>query len=558
MNIKNIKHKLHKLSYLLVTLPLAGGVMSGTLTSCSDWNDHYEDGNGSAGSNTTLWEEIKNNPQLSDFAEVLEAIKVTRQHKKTTTSYAENLMGGHALTIFAPVNGTFDKEELIRKAQEGNSGDSAVEKSFAMNHLINSPHSVGGTEDGKKLLLLNNKYAVISNNSVNDIAISEKNLRCKNGIMHILEKPLPYEYDIYEALTNLPEFKEGAGKVLKKYNLQEFDPVASTENGTFEGMTVYADSVTKEVNKMVDALKARLKDVDSTYTVAVPSLAGWNRAYEKALKAYNYPSALDKRDSIQEYHTYRALMDDAFFSMTTLNGKQQDSLVSVRFNSSDPRLHNFKNPTKEGGILYGAEDKVKCVNGTIYQMPEWSFKPSETYHHFIEVEGESYKDARLNKVPKKYSSKSEDPIYGDPTPASGDSISKGKFIILRGTGEKNWATTFRIEGTLSAKYDIKIKLLPFSVYPTSEEVLPCRFRTYLNYKDDNGKDVYVKCDAKSYVNDPYKTSVITIYKGFEFPLCNYGRTNDDISLTIETYSDFIDYTTTMYLDAIILEPSEEE
>lgn len=569
MNIKNIKHKLHKLSYLLVTLPLAGGVASGVLSSCSDWSDHYEDGNGVTGSNTTLWEEIQNDPQLSDFAEVLSAIRITRQNKATTTSYAENLMGGRAYTLLAPVNGTFDKNALIQQAMMSNSGDSAVEKSFAMNHILNSPYSIGGTKDGQKLLLLNKKYAVFSGNKVNNINIRQSNIHCKNGIMHILEEPLPYSYNIYEALTNLPQFKDAAGAVLKKYNIQEFDEAATkagnTEIGQEEGLTIYADSVMREVNKMVDAL-ARLKDIDSVYYVTVPSAEGWNKAWQEAKDAFKYPApVVEKADSLQEYYAYRALMDDAIYSMTTVNGKQNDSIVSVKYNSKnwdfDPRLHVFQKPYEAGGVLNGAEKVIDCANGKIFQMKEWSLDATKTYHKFIEVEGESYESYRLSLPDSKFT---VDPVKYSPkydvTTAGGDSISKGRFIILSPNAlysTNNWNTTIRIPNTLSATYDVKIVLLPVSVKSSSEKARPVKFKAILNWIDENGNFVSEKIINKEFQNDPYKVDTITIKEDWELPACSYNMTNNGIGLTLETTVGSREtgkFTRNMYLDAIVLTP----
>lgn len=568
MNIKNIKHKLHKLSYLLVTLPLAGGVASGVLSSCSDWSDHYEDGNGVTGSNTTLWEEIQNDPQLSDFAEVLSAIRITRQNKATTTSYAENLMGGRAYTLLAPVNGTFDKNALIQQAMMSNSGDSAVEKSFAMNHILNSPYSIGGTKDGQKLLLLNKKYAVFSGNKVNNINIRQSNIHCKNGIMHILEEPLPYSYNIYEALTNLPQFKDAAGAVLKKYNIQEFDEAATkagnTEIGQEEGLTIYADSVMREVNKMVDAL-ARLKDIDSVYYVTVPSAEGWNKAWQEAKDAFKYPApVVEKADSLQEYYAYRALMDDAIYSMTTVNGKQNDSIVSVKYNSKnwdfDPRLHVFQKPYEAGGVLNGAEKVIDCANGKIFQMKEWSLDATKTYHKFIEVEGESYESYRLSLPDSKFT---VDPVKYTPkyevTTAGGDSISKGRFIILSPNAlysTNNWNTTIRIPNTLSATYDVKIVLLPVSVKSSSEKARPVKFKAILNWIDENGNNVSEKIN-KEFQSDPYKVDTITIKEDWELPACSYNMTNNGIGLTLETTVGSREtgkFTRNMYLDAIVLTP----
>ena len=81
MNTKNIKHFF-----------LAGTVCCGltaAISACTDWDDHYDgavDSANGVGASTTLWEQIKANPQLSDFSEVLEQTKMYRMHKKTPVS----------------------------------------------------------------------------------------------------------------------------------------------------------------------------------------------------------------------------------------------------------------------------------------------------------------------------------------------------------------------------------------------------------------------------------------------------------------------------------------
>ena len=110
------------MALLSVILPLGG--VGGFLSSCSDWDDHYE--NEAANSaELTLWDAIQQRSDLSDFAQVLEKTMVFRQHKKTPVSYADLLKGGRSFTLFAPVNGTFNKDSILSLVTTAN-GDSAV------------------------------------------------------------------------------------------------------------------------------------------------------------------------------------------------------------------------------------------------------------------------------------------------------------------------------------------------------------------------------------------------------------------------------------------------
>ena len=103
------------------------------MTACSDWTDHYEPALENGG-DATLWQQLKANPQLSDFCQVLEQTRKFRMHRKTEVSFAQLLDGSQAFTVIAPINGTFNKDSLLRLVETAR-GDSMVEKSFVFNHL---------------------------------------------------------------------------------------------------------------------------------------------------------------------------------------------------------------------------------------------------------------------------------------------------------------------------------------------------------------------------------------------------------------------------------------
>jgi uncharacterized surface protein with fasciclin (FAS1) repeats len=99
-------------------------IAGATLASCSDWTDHYENGAGIS-DNASLWETLKADSRLSDFCDVLEQTKIFRHHRRTSVSYADLLNGGQAFTVFAPVNGTFNKDSLLQLVQT-DQGDSTL------------------------------------------------------------------------------------------------------------------------------------------------------------------------------------------------------------------------------------------------------------------------------------------------------------------------------------------------------------------------------------------------------------------------------------------------
>lgn len=508
-------------------------------SSCTDWSDHYEN-NSVEGSNTTLWEEINSRPELSDFAKVLQNTMVFRQHKKTAASYAELLDGGQSLTVIAPVNGTFDVDTLLKQVKT-NSGDSIVEKLFIKNHIARTPHSAVEST----FRMLNNKKVEMTSNDIWGVSFADKNIRTKNGILHVVLQDLPYNKTIYEVLTLNKEYSS-VGKTLVKYNEDVFDENSSVQIGLIEGVPVYADSVVYEYNKMLSST-GLIDEEDSTYYVAIPTTEGWDTIYNEVSKYYNFSPQLDKRDSLSGYWTTRALLADAIFSKT-VQSSMTDSIISVDYDRTHPEYHVFYKPFTTTGLFGRAKSTYQCSNGTLYAYDEWPFKPTETFFRKIEVEGEY----------TWYITNQKDVSIMNAISLSADSISRGAFLDIASSGTKNWSLTYKLDNTLSGKYDICLVVLPKTVTdPGNTKTKPCQFSVTLNYLDKNGDPVSEKLGK-------FKTSknmvdTVVVAKDFFLPVCNFDQNNDKVSITIQsdvTQKESATIDRRMYLDCIYLKPKE--
>ncbi|MBP5337833.1 MAG: fasciclin domain-containing protein [Prevotella sp.] len=518
-------------------------------TACSDWDDHYDVSKSADGSGATLWQQMQQLEELSDFCQVLQETKVFRMHKKTTVSYADLLNSGQSFTVVAPKNGTFDRDNLIRLTQT-NQGDSVVEKSFVLNHLSRSTTSMKSVE--QDMLLLNSKHVLLKDNTIQGIRVSQANCHAKNGVLHITDGPLPYNHNLYEALCDLPELS-GIGAFLRQYEEDYFDADNSVSSGIVEGVPVYVDSVVIERNRMLERI-GLINAEDSTYWVVAPTTEGWNRAWEQTSQYFVYDEKVLKRDSIQQFWTNRALLDDAIFNMTDQKSVE-DSLVSVPYlnwrrswTTGKPIFHVFQHPFQQGGILNGAE-AVKCSNGTLYKVSEWPFKPEETFFKEIWVEGEQTwcitEDANC-----VYNQRSQ----------TADSISNNGYLqILPSDPKKSngWKMTFRIDNTLAGDYDICLVVLPKSVYNSNNpDLRPTKFKATINYVDLQGKSQSFNCNNINFENNPEKVDTIVLAEAFPFPTCNFDQSDIKVSLKIETSigRELTKYNREMYLDCIYLRP----
>lgn len=525
---------------ILTFLPL-GGLGWACLSSCSDWDDHYEGSNTKSGSHQTLWEQLQSESQLSDFCEVMQQTKVFRMHKKTSVSYADLLDSGQSFTVVAPVNGTFNKDSLLQLVQT-NQGDSVVEKFFVKNHLSRTLCSL--SSDEKTMLLLNSKYVKMSGNSIEGISVSKANGHAKNGVLHVVSQPLPYNYSIYETLCDMPEFSV-IGQSLRIYDEDYFDADASVASGIVEGVPVYVDSVVIERNRFLQRI-GLIAAEDSTYWVVVPTANGWQKAWQEAEQYFRYDEKVLKRDSIQHYWTTHALLSDAIYNMTDQKSVQ-DSLISVPYNRLKPEYHVFYNPFQQGGVLSQATP-VTCSNGVVYKTDEWPFTLEQTYFKELWSEGEqtslitSYKGC----------------VYNTRRLAA-DSISEGAYLdILPTSGTSNWDLTYRVNNTLSGTYDICAVVLPKSVAnQNNPDLKPTKFRAAINYVDESGAAKTFNCNNTEFTNRPEVVDTIVLAKEFHFPACNYNQSDIKISVRLQcsiTARQTSQYAREMYLDCIYLRP----
>ena len=511
------------------------------LTGCAEWNDHYEGDGDTAGSNQTLWQQMQANPQLSDFCEVLKETKVFRMHKKTPVSYAELLNGGQSFTVVAPVNGTFDKSQLLQQVQT-NQGDSVVEKSFVQNHLARSLSSM--QNEPYTVRLLNNKRADFANGKILDVTLNNQNVHAKNGVLHIASGPLPYRRSIYENFCDEEEFK-AIGELLRSFEEDYFDADASVYNGIVEGERIYVDSVVIERNRILDKI-GYINREDSIYWVVAPTAAGWQKAYDKAVNYFIYDAKVQRADSLQRLYTTRALLDDAIFNMT-LQKAPKDSLISVQYDRHHPEWHRSYKPFEPGGILYGAE-KISCSNGVIYQQQEWPFTPEETYFKELWSEGEST-GLIVDEKDCSYNGRR----------AEADSISEGAYLrVMPLTSTSNWQLTYRVNNTLSGNYDVCAIVLPKTIVdPENANMKPTKFKAAINYVDENGNQQTYDCGNTVFQNDPERVDTIVLAENFHFPTCNYGQT--DIKASVKIQCNIMGRETSrfsreMYLDCIYLRP----
>lgn len=516
------------------------------LASCSDWDDHYEDmATNEAASQLTLWETMQQYPELSDFREVLSKTEIYRHNKKTGVNYAQLLNGSQAFTVMAPVNGQFDKDALLQLV-ETNQGDSTVELNFVKNQLSNNV--VSNADSVANFFLLNGKRATIGGGKIIDTPISEDkaNIKAKGGVLHILDKPLTYRHNLYEAMLNMPEFSK-VGQQLKSYEKDIFMPSASIEGDMIDGEQTYIDSVFYKSNILLSGMSGMMYE-DSTAIMVMCTDNEFQRVWDEAMSYFKFEPNVAGADSLQRLYANRNLLSDAFFS-TAIQASPKDSLVTYSYNKRYPQYHVFHKPFDEGGILYGATP-IDCSNGTLYKTDKWPFTPQMTYQRELRTEGES-----------TYLILKEEKLSKEPHTLVADSISENAYMEINpNPASASWSITYKLENTLSGTYDICAIILPTTVYdPEAEKIRPNKFRATITYVDEKGNEVKDEVLGKGLVNNEFKVDTVVLKKDFKFPTCNYNQENAKVYITLTDEVSKNDlaknkYTRKLFLDCIYLRP----
>ncbi len=521
---------------------------------CTDdkWDEHYA-ANLNVTSDETLIDKLRKEQTISDFVQVLDSVKVMNGHKITSVSYSD-LMDQQFFTVFAPVNGSFNKDSLLALCVS-TKGNEQVAKWFVQSHLSRTPYSFYNNAS-VKAKMLNTKYLYFENNTLGGVGFVEgkSNIVAKNGIIHLMNGTLPFLMNIYEALTNMPEF-EIMGKFLMTYQKDSLDENASVSAGiNDEGVTVYVDSVMIEKNSLFRSM-GYLNSEDSLYRMIVPSKAGIENAYAKISKYYNFGSAA-KADSLKKFWTNYSMMKDLIFNWN-LQNSPQDSLISTQYYYYQPKFHVFYKPFAENGILSNA-NTVKTSNGIMYKVDQWPLNITSVFFTPITVEAETEKNINtLDKTRFKFNQRQKYANY----------ISGGGYLDLFPIKNSDKPDiTFNIKNTLSGKYDVCVVMLPKTVYDAqTTDVKPNKFSAAVTYELPNGSNTSVTCRGKEgqtlsfFENKPTAIDTITLTT-LTFPVCNYGQEKVKVTLRLQsvvTPKEMTRYSHEMYIDCLYLKPRQD-
>ena len=309
---------------------IAAALTALSLTACSDWTDHYQDDSSILDSQQkTLWENIEQNENLTQFASLL---------KKVSYDYVLNT--SQTYTVWAPANGTFDFAAVDSYDWD------RLENEFVRNHIARNNYPASGQVD-ERIITLNEKMMHFGGNgnySIQDINITRPNLASRNGVIHQLGGGIPFKSNIFESLNSGLYPLDSIADFFRSNNVKKLNVDKSVVGPTENGRITYLDSVFDEHNTLFTRFQAFINREDSNYTMLVLTNKAWHDAREKIEKYYNYFRSFEfmentstteqKKESIiikdvdylRDSIVYTMLLSDLFYNNNIYDNRKLNTL----------------------------------------------------------------------------------------------------------------------------------------------------------------------------------------------------------------------------------------
>lgn len=303
-------------------------------SSCTDFDDYNEvpvDANASA--ELSLWENISQNSQLSNFKRIIEKV-----------GFNNDLQQSHFYTVWAPIDGTYDAESLLQQ------DNATLLYRFVKSHVAEHNHLVSGVVN-ERIHALNEKsfsFEGASSYTYADVPVNAINLPSKNGVIHTLNGAATFYPNIYEYIYQR-EGIDSLEQYFKRYENVYLDENNSVVGPTVNGKQTYIDSVMITTNSLYNTLRARIAHEDSSYTMVMPTNEAWVKAYNKIKPYFNYIQTtiaqdLDGAASATTVPTTTTTINNVYMSDSLTKRAIVDNLI---FNNNNKYNRWVEDPTAE-------------------------------------------------------------------------------------------------------------------------------------------------------------------------------------------------------------------
>ena len=551
----------------IVFKALTCGLASLAFTACTDtWETHYQP-KPELNATETLWDLIQADPELSKFEEIVKA-----------TGYDEILSQNRFYTVWAPVDGSDFYNQDIDWATLSDSMINVYKYEFVENHIADYNHTASGVMSDNLVEMLNGKYNRFEGAgnayTFKGNNVIETNIAAKNGLLHKADNNAVFTANVWEQISKETSISALTG-YLKSFDEIFFDRANSVEGPKVNGQTTYLDSVVEETNVWFSRI-GFLNREDSSYTMFAPTNKAWDEAYEKAKHFFVFDEQTPNRDSLQEAMTKDFLCRHLVFS-NTIQESPADSLTSISYGPSTSTVDRYNKEVFRGADrdrLY--ENLVKTVelsNGVLNIVDSYNYY--NFWHDTLRIQGESLYGEPEGVDPAEYETctKTYESISKDSVEKYNQTSNGIIGIYTNNTPTGNPTLTYTIKNVLSAKYRVKVVIVPANFVDYRDSTYrPNKFNASIKYRELSGKSSKSISLGKNIENNPYKVDTITLVPDkvaegvdyIEFPTNEYDLQGSlpmlqlEIAGKVKARGEDDKYDRVLRIEQVFLEPVTEE
>lgn len=545
----------------LVAMAVAG---VSVFTACSDWDDHYDTFTSDA--TKTAWQNIQDDPMLSDFASLVQK-----------AGYDGLLNGSQTVTVFAPVNGTFNKDSIDTLS------NARLVSEFVLNHIARNNYPASGAVN-ENIFLINKKMKEFqgvdaASYTFGGIQVMRANQACSNGVIHELSGSLDYSANIYESLNpNRINDIDSFCAYYHKYDSRRLDQSSSVIGPIVDGRQTYLDSVFYESNSLF--YLGLINREDSNYTMVVPTNKAMEGYKAMAAKYYNYYTgrsiAFNARTDEAKDTTYMYDVDylrDSLITRTVTNGLifnnnsyglrgnralrnftggtlDCDSIVSTQYTYN----HLYKDDANE---LFRDGQYHKMSNGALWTVDSLRIRPWNSFAKVIRIEGESG-----NCVVSSEFTKSTNRVYSWERNTNVPGSLSGSAYVSVSSSDANPEAFFYLPNVLSTTYNIYAVFVPMNIADSTiadSTCLPSNVRVQLYYNQANGQLARRAQNFGTINNNGHVIDTVKVGE-FTFPICYEGLSGAypvlQMTSQVSPRDNGTRYDRTLRIDCILLVPKE--
>lgn len=338
-----------KYKHLIIFFLFTGSI---NITACKKWEDHNALNNQDL--NTTLLAAIAADANLSTFSGF-----ITKTGLDTALGSSKNY------TVFAPTN------SALQNLDPAIVNDITRLTAFVKNHIAGKEYFIRDAATRTRIPALSGKYNIFEGKKYDDANITTADRYVSNGVLHIIDKPVPVLQNIWEYInSSTATYQQNAFVVSTNYIDRDYSQAIVDSISIITGNPVYrpgTELVSK--NGFLEKLY-NVKQEAKEYTYFIIANNNWVTESD-SLKNYFKTGSTAVTDTVSKWNTLKDLVVEGYLAPTAF-----------------PSFILSKNGTTVPLLSSNILESKKLSNGIVYIMKNVDVLTASKFKQFF-IQGET-------------------------------------------------------------------------------------------------------------------------------------------------------------------------